>query len=79
MPRVCSICTHRSRGQIDRELISGLPYRDIAGRFGLSKSSLERHASEHLAAAIARAGDLRDQVTADRLIAELRVLRIPTM
>ncbi len=79
MGRPCTLCVHADREQIDREIIAGLPYRDISGRFELSKSAVERHAGEHLAEAISRASDLRDRVTADRLIGELRVLRETTL
>lgn len=77
--RNCSLCAHAERLQIDRELVAGLPYRDIAGRFALSKSAVERHAGEHLAAAVARGGQLRDRLSADSLVAELRVLREVTL
>ena len=79
MPRLCSLCTHPERLDIDKAIIAGLPYRDISGRFGVSKSAVERHAGEHVAPAIARASTLRDQVTADALIAELRTLREVTL
>ena len=60
-------------------MIAGSPYRSVASEWGLSKSAVERHASEHLVAAIARAGELRDRINADALIAELRVLREVTL
>jgi hypothetical protein len=42
MPRVCSVCSHAERVAIDQERIGGPPCRDISGRFGLSKSAVER-------------------------------------
>lgn len=54
MPRVCTICTHERRGEIDRALVGGTPYRDVSGRFGTSKSALERHKAEHLPALLAQ-------------------------
>lgn len=78
MGRACTICSHEQRVELDRDIIAGLPYRDIAGRFAVSKSAVERHAGEHLAAAIARAADLQP-VDAGKLIAELRVLRETTI
>ena len=79
MPRTCTVCSHAERSQIDQELVRGLPYRDISGRFDLSKSAVERHASEHLAAAIARDPSACNGVTSNGLIAELRVLREVTL
>lgn len=48
MPRVCTICTHSQRTAIDRALVTGESYRDIAGRFAVSKAALERHKKSHL-------------------------------
>jgi len=54
MPRPCSICSHTERLEIDRLLLQGTPYRDIAVRFGLSKTSVSRHKESHIGT------DLRD-------------------
>jgi hypothetical protein len=75
----CTICNHKDRLAIDREIIAGLPYRDISGRWELSKSAVERHASSHLADAIARDHAAAAEVTSRSLVAELRVLRETTL
>jgi len=54
MARPCSICSHSERLEIDRLLLQGTPYRDIAGRFGLSKTAVSRHKESHIGT------DLRD-------------------
>jgi len=54
MSRPCSICTHPERLEIDRLLLQGTSYRDIAGRFGLSKTAISRHKESHIGT------DLRD-------------------
>ena len=54
MSRPCSICTHSERLEIDRLLLQGTSYRDIAGRFGLSKTAIFRHKESHIGT------DLRD-------------------
>ena len=54
MPRPCSICTHSERLEIDRLLLSGEPYRNLAERFGLSIGSISRHREAHIGT------DLRD-------------------
>jgi transposase-like protein len=43
MSRVCGICEHPSRSEIDVSLLEGGTLRDIAARFGVSKSALHRH------------------------------------
>jgi hypothetical protein len=78
MPRTCSICGHEERAQIDREIIAQVPYRDISGRYGVSKSAVERHASGHIPAAIARAAEV-SVITAGQLVGELRTLRDVTI
>lgn len=75
MANRCTVCGHADRLEIDKLLIGGSAYRDISGRYGVSKSALERHASGHIAVASSRARDLRDWLNADQLVGELRVLR----
>ena len=48
MVQRCSVCSHPSRPEIDRGLMKGVPYRSLAGQFGLSPSALCRH-TKHLA------------------------------
>jgi hypothetical protein len=48
VPRVCSVCSHASRQEIELALISGQSLRDIAGQFDVSKTALDRHRHEHL-------------------------------
>jgi len=48
MSRPCSICSHSERLEIDRLLLQGTSYRDIADRFGLSKTSVFRHKESHI-------------------------------
>lgn len=68
MPRVCSICQHPDRDAIDRRLVEGATYRDIAGQFRLSKSAVERHRESHLPAKLVRAQEVRELTEADALL-----------
>ena len=54
MARPCSICNHSERLEIDRLLLSGEPYRNIAETFKLSIGSISRHREAHIGT------DLRD-------------------
>jgi len=47
-PVRCSVCSHPSLPEIDLGLMQGVPYRSLAGQFGLSPSALCRH-TKHLA------------------------------
>jgi len=79
MPRVCTVCTHPQRQVIDEALIAGAGLRDIAGRFGLSKSALERHKANHLPASLAQAKEAAEVAQADDLLGELRKLQRITL
>ncbi len=51
MVKRCSVCNHPSRPEIDQGLMAAVPYRTLAGQFGLSPSALCRH-TKHLARAL---------------------------
>jgi predicted phage gp36 major capsid-like protein len=80
VPRRCSVCQHPERQAIDRALaIDHEPYRVVAERFTLNRSSVERH-KKHLAEVSAElvcaAGMAADSLARDQLDleAELRAL-----
>jgi hypothetical protein len=56
MPRVCSICTHPARAAIDNGLETEQSLRDVAARYGFSKSAVDRHRGSHLPAHLAQEG-----------------------
>ncbi len=75
MPRVCTICTHKNRADIDKALVARRPFRDIAGQYGVSKSALLRHHDDHLPAALVKAQDATEAAQADALLAQVVDLR----
>jgi hypothetical protein len=62
MPNTCTICAHDQRRDVDHDLLGGASVRDVEGRYGVSKSAVDRHRRTCLraraAAAIARDADL---------------------
>ena len=44
MPRACTVCAHPKRTAIEAALAAGESQREVAARFGLSKTALVRHA-----------------------------------
>jgi DNA-binding transcriptional ArsR family regulator len=48
MAQRCTVCAHPRRRRIDRELAADeLSFRELAARYGLSKSALARHWENH--------------------------------
>lgn len=74
MPRVCTVCGHPRRPDIDRALVDGVPYRVIAKRYEASPAAVQRH-KDHVPATLARARDAADVADADNLLGQLQELR----
>ncbi len=74
MSRVCTVCTHPERQAVDKALVAGGTLRDIAGRYGLSKSAVERHAAEHLPAALVAAVGAEETRQALDVLQQLRTI-----
>jgi len=53
--RTCTVCSHGEREEIDRRLVAGGTFRNIAERFGTSAAALYRHKDQHLRELLARA------------------------
>ena len=75
MPRVCSICNHSERAEIDAALIADTPLRDISGHYGVSKSALSRHQSDHLPSNLTKAKDAHEAAHADGLLVQVKDLQ----
>ena len=58
--QTCLTCRHEAREAIDGALVAGEPLRDIAGRYGVSKSALDRHRDSHLPATLVAAAVERE-------------------
>lgn len=55
----CRVCTHPRRAEIEGALRSGVSTRQVAVRFGVSRSSLDRHMGNgHSLAPVALSGDV---------------------
>jgi hypothetical protein len=77
MPRICTICTHPKRSEIDRRLLAGEPVRAIvraiAGHVPISKTSLQRH-QEHVSEAISKSQEAVEIAHGDALASDLQQL-----
>jgi hypothetical protein len=65
MPQLCQSCTHPDREAIDRALVGGEGAGTVADRFGLSSSSVDRHARNHLVALLAEATEREEARAVD--------------
>jgi len=75
MPRVCTICSHPERAEIDRALVAGMAFRNIAERYGTSATALTRHKKEHVPGHVAKAQEAKQVAAADDLLKQLKALR----
>lgn len=79
MPRVCTICAHEEREAIDKALLNGGSFRDIAGQFTVSRSALDRHKASHLMEHLAQAKEAAEVIRADDLLFQVRSLQAKTL
>ena len=66
----CSICAHPARVEMDAALIAGATTPRVARDFGVGRSSVARHATAHLAAAITQAAQRREDASAVAILAK---------
>ena len=74
----CSCCTHAQREAIDAALVNRDSLRDIAGRFTVSKSAVERHKAEHLPSVMVKSEQAKEVTRADDLIGHLKEITART-
>jgi hypothetical protein len=73
MPRTCTVCSHVRHDEIDRRLLAGEAFRNIAKRVSLSPAALFRH-SRHLPADLIQAHRANEIARGDDLVWELQGL-----
>lgn len=74
MSRVCTVCVHANRPEIDRLLVSGESIRNIAKQFGVSPSAVDRHRKQHLPDTLVHAKAQQDDAAALDVMTELERL-----
>src|SRR5215212_1117024 len=80
MSRVCTVCSHEDRFEIDTVLVDrSKAYRDIARRYSVSKDAISRHVSGgHISELIALAADAERAARADSLLDRIEALQSRT-
>jgi hypothetical protein len=78
MPRVCSICVHPKRKEIDRALTErSASNRRIAAQYGVNESAIRGHKTNHLRVRMLKAVEKREDAdirTAIDVVAQLRAI-----
>jgi hemoglobin-like flavoprotein len=74
VPRTCTVCSHPKRSAIEKALVAGEPFRDIARRVAVSKDALARHRAEHLPPRLAKATEAKEVTSANNLLEQIRTL-----
>jgi len=74
MPRTCTVCAHRERTEIDRALLAGEPFRNVAKRHGTSPAALFRHKWEHIPSRLAKAKQAAEDLQANSLFERVKEL-----
>jgi transposase-like protein len=79
--RVCTICTHEERFDIEELLATRqASYRNVAQRFGVSLDAVGRHVrSGHIGALLALAADAERAAQADTLLDRIEALHRRTL
>jgi hypothetical protein len=81
MSRVCTVCSHEDRFDIDTILVDrSASYRDIAERFALSKTAVSRHVTGgHISELLSLAADAERSAQADTLLDRIEDLQARTL
>ena len=78
MPRVCSICVHPKRKEIDKALTErSASNRRIATRYAVTESAIRGHKSNHLKVRMLKAAERREDAdirTAIDVVGQLRAI-----
>lgn len=84
MPRLCKICQHPDRDDIDRDLVEGFALPSIAAKYretrrdSISVDSLGRHKAKHLPLQLVEAQAVEQVTNADDLLSKLAILDADT-
>lgn len=79
MSRVCTVCNHLNRAEIETAFVSGVSYRDIAGQFQISKTAVQRHASEHISQSIQQSQLAMDEARGIDVVRQLKDINTVTL
>jgi len=80
MPRRCTVCDHADRTAIDLALAADSgSLREIAGRWGLAQSSVQRHREAHLSPSLVTAQAAHEAAHGASILEQLHSLQARTL
>jgi hypothetical protein len=79
MPQTCTICRNEKREEIDRALVDGESFRNIARRTATSPTALCRHKAHHIPKRLVLARETAEEVQAGTLFERLRAVNRETL
>lgn len=74
MPRKCSVCGHERLEEINRFLLAGASFRNVAEQFSITTAALFRH-KQHLPIGMVKAQEAIEVAKADTLLDQVLWLR----
>jgi hypothetical protein len=75
VPRVCTICSHDSRDEIEDAFIAGTPKTRIAAKYGVSEQAVRYHIKHHLPELLVLAREAKNAARADTLLDRIEALQ----
>jgi len=72
MTRICTVCAHAARQEIDKAIVAQQGYRRIASQYGLVETSVRRHTADHLLPELLTAWQAERAQNGQELADELR-------
>src|SRR5690606_2827107 len=78
MPRICTVCSHAQRAELDRLLLAGeMSNRRIAAQYAVTEQAVRRHKAEHLSERMAEVAERNAEAdirTAIDVVTQLRIV-----
>src|SRR5258708_179803 len=71
--KACRACKHEKRTEIDRALVSGEAPRQVASRYGLSATGVQRH-QKHITSSLVKAREAKEVGQASNVLSFVRGL-----
>lgn len=75
MPKLCPVCVHEKRQEIEKALLGNAMLPELAQRFSLAKWSLYHHKHRHIPKALLKAQAAREIAKADTLLDQVKQLQ----